>query len=130
MHLVESETDRSAVIKNVYLFLERCRKSNMWLRALMHSDCLHSSLFFENYNRISLCEWVIELCSVCLQRRSQNEAEEAMALPRKQDFSLVFYINLNCSKTNGRNSRTHVVLCSLTDQGLRDFLRLDAKLYD
>ena len=35
-----------------------------------------------------------------------------------KDFSLVFYINLNCSKTNGRNSRTHVVSCSLTDQGL------------
>jgi len=51
-------------------------------------------------------------------RRSKNEAEEAMAPPRKQDFSLVFYINLNCSKTNGRNSRTHVVSCSLTDQGL------------
>jgi len=30
----------------------------------------------------------------------------------------VFYINLNCSKTNGKNSRTHVVSCSLTDQGL------------
>jgi len=30
----------------------------------------------------------------------------------------VFYININCSKTNGRNSRTHVVPCSLTDQGL------------
>jgi len=30
----------------------------------------------------------------------------------------MFYINLNCSKTNGRNSRTHVVSCSLTDQGL------------
>jgi len=30
----------------------------------------------------------------------------------------VFYVNLNCSKTNGRNSRTHVVPCSLTDQGL------------
>jgi len=34
------------------------------------------------------------------------------------DFSLVFYINLNCSKTNGRNSRTHVESCSLIDQGL------------
>ena len=33
------------------------------------------------------------------------------------DFSLVFYINLNCSKTNGRNSQTRVVSCSLTDQG-------------
>jgi len=30
----------------------------------------------------------------------------------------VFYINLNCSKTYGRNSRTRVVSCSLTDQGL------------
>ena len=55
------------------------------------------------------------------QRRSQNEAEEAMPPPKKktcEDFSLVFYINLNFSKTNGRNSRTHVVSCSLTDQGL------------
>jgi len=34
------------------------------------------------------------------------------------DFSLVFYINLNCSKTNGRNSRTHVASCSLTNQSL------------
>jgi len=32
------------------LFLKRCRKSdNIWLRALMHSDCLYSSLFFEHY---------------------------------------------------------------------------------
>ena len=51
--------------KYTYLFLERCRKSNnVWLRALMQSDCLYSSLFFEHYNRILLCEWVIELCSV------------------------------------------------------------------
>ena len=43
--------------KNTYLFLERCRKSNnIWLRALMQSDCLYSSLFFEHYNRILLCE--------------------------------------------------------------------------
>jgi len=28
--------------KNVYLFLERCRKSdNVWLRTLMQSDCLY-----------------------------------------------------------------------------------------
>ena len=53
--------------KYTYLFLERCRKSNnLWLRALMQSDCLHSSLFFEHYNRILLCEWVVELCSVRL----------------------------------------------------------------
>ena len=30
----------------------------------------------------------------------------------------MFYISINCSKTNWRNSRTHVALCSLTDQGL------------
>ena len=43
--------------KYKYLFLERCRKSNnLWLRALMRSDCLYSSLFFEHYNRILLCD--------------------------------------------------------------------------
>jgi len=53
--------------KYTYLFLERCRKSNnVWLHALMQSDYLHSSLFFEQYNRILLCEWVIELCSIRL----------------------------------------------------------------
>jgi len=53
--------------KYTHLFLERCRKSNnMWLRALMQSDCLYSSLFFEHYNRILLCVWVIELCSIRL----------------------------------------------------------------
>jgi len=53
--------------KYTYLFLERCRKSNnVWLRALMQSDSLYTSLFFEHYNRILLCEWVIELCSVRL----------------------------------------------------------------
>ena len=47
--------------KYTYLFLERCRKSNnVWSCALMQSDCLYSSLFFEHYNRILLCEWVIE----------------------------------------------------------------------
>ena len=53
--------------KYTYLFLERCRKSNnVWLRALMQSDCLYSLLYFEHYNRILLCEWVIELNSVSL----------------------------------------------------------------
>ena len=52
--------------KYKYLFLERCRKSNnVWLRALMQSDCLYSSIFIEQYNRILLCDWVIELRSVC-----------------------------------------------------------------
>ena len=41
--------------KNVYLFLERWKKSNnTWLRALMQSDCLYSS--FEHYNRYLLCD--------------------------------------------------------------------------
>ena len=48
-------------------FSKRCRKSNnVCLRALMQSDCLYSSLFFEHYNCILLCDWVIELCSVRL----------------------------------------------------------------
>ena len=52
--------------KNVYLFLERCRRSNnVWLPALMQSDCLYPSLFFEHCNRILLCGWVLEHCSVC-----------------------------------------------------------------
>jgi len=39
--------------KNMYLFLERCRGSNnVWLPALMQSDCLYSSLLFEHYTRI------------------------------------------------------------------------------
>jgi len=32
----------------------------------MQSDCLYSSLFFEHYNRILLCEWMTELYSVRL----------------------------------------------------------------
>jgi len=32
----------------------------------MQSDCLYSSLFFEHYNRILLCERVVELCGVLL----------------------------------------------------------------
>jgi len=43
--------------KYKYLFLERCRKSNnVWLRALMQSDWLYSSLFSEHYYRILLCD--------------------------------------------------------------------------
>jgi len=39
--------------QNIYQFLERCRNSNnAFLRALMQSDYLYSSLFFEHYNRI------------------------------------------------------------------------------
>ena len=32
----------------------------------MQSDCLYSSLFFEHYNPILLCEWVNELCKIRL----------------------------------------------------------------
>jgi len=32
----------------------------------MQSDGLYSSLFFEHYSRILLCECVIELCSIRL----------------------------------------------------------------
>ena len=48
-------TFESLIRKYKYLFLERCRKSNnIWLRALMQSDRLYSSLFSEHYNRILL----------------------------------------------------------------------------
>ena len=49
-------TFEALIWKYKYLFLERCRKSNnvVWLHALMQSDCLYYSLFFEHYNRISL----------------------------------------------------------------------------
>ena len=30
----------------------------------MQSNCLYSSLFFEHYNRILLCDWVVRRCSV------------------------------------------------------------------
>jgi len=53
--------------KNIYHFLERRRNSNVWCRALMQSDCLHSSLFFKHYNRILLCDWVLGRYSVCLR---------------------------------------------------------------
>jgi len=33
--------------------------------ALMQSDCLYASLFFEHYNRILLCDLVLGHCSVC-----------------------------------------------------------------
>ena len=59
-------------------------------------------------------------CFKRTQRRGAARMRPKRPPPEKtfKDFSLVFYINLNCSKTNGRNSRTHVVSCSLTDQGL------------
>jgi len=47
------------------LFLERCKKSySVWLRALMQSDCLDSSSFFERYSRILLCGWLLGCYSV------------------------------------------------------------------
>jgi len=32
----------------------------------MQSGCLYSSLFFEHYNRILLCQWVLKHYGVCL----------------------------------------------------------------
>jgi len=54
--------------KNKYcnLFLERYTQSNkVWLHALMQSDCLYSSWFFQHYNRILLCDGVLGHCNVC-----------------------------------------------------------------
>ena len=42
------------------------RKRRAFICALMQSDYLYSSLFFEHYNRILLCEWVMELCCIRL----------------------------------------------------------------
>jgi len=59
-------TFEALLTKNEYLFPERCtRSNNVWLRALIQSDCLHSFLFFEHCNRILLCDWVLVHCSVC-----------------------------------------------------------------
>ena len=62
----EAPTFEAILRKNMHLFLERCKKPNkVWLRALMQSDCLHLSLFFEHYNRSLLCDWVPGRYSVC-----------------------------------------------------------------
>jgi len=41
------------------------KSNNVWLRALMQSNCLYSSLFFEHYIRILLCDCVLGHCSAC-----------------------------------------------------------------
>jgi len=38
------------------------------LRAVVLSHRLYSSLFFEHYNRILRCDWVLERYSVCWGR--------------------------------------------------------------
>jgi len=59
----------TCLLKDACFLKKRLRKSNnVWLSALMQSDCLYSSLYFEHHNRIS---FVIE-CSdvtvfVCLR---------------------------------------------------------------
>jgi len=63
--LPQIPTFQTLLWKNMYLFLERCGKSNnLWLRALMQSASWYSSLFFEHYNRILLCDWVLGHYSV------------------------------------------------------------------
>ena len=48
---------RHCYVNTSTYFSKDTRKSNnLWLRALMQSDCLYSSLFFEHYNRILLCD--------------------------------------------------------------------------
>jgi len=54
--------------KNIFLFTERCRRSNNLgkrLPALTQSDCLHFSIFCEHYNRILLSDWVLGHCNHC-----------------------------------------------------------------
>ena len=51
--------------KKLYVLLERCRRSNnVRLPASTQSDCLYSSLFFEHYNCVLLCDWVLGHYSV------------------------------------------------------------------
>jgi len=48
-----------------YQFPERRRNyNNVWFRALMLSDYLYSSLFFERCNHILLCDWVLGRCCI------------------------------------------------------------------
>jgi len=73
--------------KYTYLFLERSRKSNKWLHASMQSDCLYLSLFFEHYNHIILCEWVIELfCIRFIEGVSCHMTQCFRILPRLDQF--------------------------------------------
>ena len=59
----------------IYLMPERCRKpNNVWLHALMQSDCLYSSLSFEHYNSILLYDWVLGRCSVCLRACTRHNS--------------------------------------------------------
>ena len=63
-HLGSNPPPLKSKIQNFFIF--QCRTSNnAWLRALMQSDCLYSSLFFEHYHRILLCDWVLGRYSVC-----------------------------------------------------------------
>jgi len=49
-------TFEAVLRKNIHLFLERCRRSNNVMVACFDAvRLLYSSLFFEHYNRISLC---------------------------------------------------------------------------
>ena len=71
--------------KYKYLFLERCRKPNhVWLRALMQSDCLYSSLVFEHYNRITL--WTSDRTLQCPFDRWRVKPQCLRILPRLAQF--------------------------------------------
>ena len=72
---VNIPTFEALLRKNVYLFLNGAKKSNnVWLRALMQSDCLYPSLFFEHYKRILLCDWALGRYSVSLRMCAGHNA--------------------------------------------------------
>jgi len=59
---------QSLNVKNMCVFFQWCRKSNnVRLRTFKQSGCLHSSSFFEHYNHILLCDWVLRRYSVWLR---------------------------------------------------------------
>jgi len=58
-------TFQTVLIKNMHLFLERCKRSyNVMVARFDAVRLFIFSLFFEHYNRILLCDWVLGHCSV------------------------------------------------------------------
>ena len=91
------------------------------VRLLTHAAWIFQNLFFF----VNTNFYVFKASNSHILKKYQAEAQpewgwRGHSPPGKnllRFFSGVLY-HLNCSKTNGRNSRIHVASCSLTDQGL------------
>jgi len=76
---------------------------------LLRSFCFAATFHQEAFSIIHSTP--VPVTDFCTQQRSQNEAEEAMALPETnllRFFNGALCINFNYSKINGRNSRTQI----------------------